>query len=54
MVLENAVKLQASAKYEVNNGQENFGRRSFVIRSIFLLLSPIIGPDKPWKDVRDG
>jgi hypothetical protein len=32
MILENAAKLQASAKDEVDNhGHENFGRRSFVI-----------------------
>ena len=43
MILENAAKLQASAKDEVYNGHENFGRRSFVIRSFFLLLSPLLG-----------
>jgi hypothetical protein len=47
MILENAAKLRASAMYEVDNGHENFGRRSFVIRSFFLLLSPTIGSDKP-------
>jgi hypothetical protein len=48
MILKNAEKLQSSAKYEVDNhGHENFGRRSFVIRSFFLFLSPIIGSDKP-------
>jgi hypothetical protein len=47
MILENAAKLQASAKDEVDNGHENFGRRSFVIRSSFLLLSPTFGSDKP-------
>jgi hypothetical protein len=47
MILKNAAKLPASAKYEVDNGHENFGRRSFVIRNFFLLLSPIIGSDKP-------
>jgi hypothetical protein len=47
MILENAAKLQARAKYEVENGNENFGCHSFVIRSFFLLLSPTIVSDKP-------
>jgi hypothetical protein len=54
MILEIATKLQASAKDEVSNGHENFGRRSFVICSFFLQLLPSIGSDKPFERVRDG
>jgi hypothetical protein len=45
MILEIATKLQASAKDEVGNGHENFGRCSFVICSFFLQLLPSIGSD---------
>jgi hypothetical protein len=54
MILEIATKLQASAKYEVGNDHENFGRRSFLIRSFFLQLLPSSWSDKPFERVRDG
>jgi hypothetical protein len=54
MILESATKLQASAKYEVGNGYESFGRHSFVICSFFLQLLPSSGSDKPFERVRDG
>jgi hypothetical protein len=54
MILEIATKLQASAKYEVGNGHENFGHRSFVIQTFSLQLLPSIGSDKPFERVRDG
>ena len=53
-ILAIATKLQASTKYGINYGHENFARRSFLIRSFVLLLSPSVGSDKPFKCIRNG
>jgi hypothetical protein len=53
-ILAIATKWQASTKYRINNGHENFARHSILNRLFALLLSPSIRSDKPCKSVRNG
>ena len=45
-----------TAKFDsirLKNGDENFDRRRFSLRSFSLLLSPLIGSDEPFESVHN-